>query len=179
VEVPPPQFGAFLAGEAAGIGSLARMIGPFGFGNEQFLPARERLPYTVHFENASTASSHVSELQIVTELDPDLDAYLSAWATSGWARSRARARRPRRAAGDFDFTRELGFILRVSAGMDPISGTATWLLQAIDADTGELCRIRTKGFLPPNDAQGAGLGFRASYSIRAPRRAGDRDRDRG
>ncbi|TVS15269.1 MAG: tandem-95 repeat protein, partial [Planctomycetaceae bacterium] len=165
VEVPPPQFGAFLAGEAAGIGSLARMIGPFGFGNEQFLPARERLPYTVHFENASTASSHVSELQIVTELDPDLDPRTFRLGDIRLGEITVHVPDARGSLqADFDFTQQLGFILRVSAGLDPISGTATWLLQAIDPDTGERVQNPFKGFLPPNNAQGAGAGF-VSYSI--------------
>ena len=40
--------------------------------------------------------------------------------------------------GDFDFTQTKGFILRVSAGMDLDTNTATWLLQAIDPTTGEV-----------------------------------------
>src|SRR5262249_46812645 len=51
--------------------------------------------------------------------------------------------------GDFDLRNSKGFILRVSAGIDPKSGTATWLLQAIDPDTGEVMSDRTKGLLAP------------------------------
>jgi len=38
--------------------------------------------------------------------------------------------------GDFDFSASKGFILRVSAGVDAFSHVVTWLLQAIDPDTG-------------------------------------------
>ena len=38
--------------------------------------------------------------------------------------------------GDFDFSASKGFILRVSAGVDASSHVVTWLLQAIDPDTG-------------------------------------------
>ncbi|MHB8165903.1 MAG: hypothetical protein ACYDDT_03880, partial [Sulfuricella sp.] len=39
------------------------------------------------------------------------------------------------------------FILRVSAGIDVTTRTATWLLQAIDPDTGEVMHDATRGLL--------------------------------
>ena len=66
--------------------------------------------------------------------------------------------------GDFDFRDEVGFVLRVSAGLDPLSSIASWLIQAIDPDTGELVQDPERGLLPPNDAQGAGAGF-VGFSI--------------
>jgi hypothetical protein len=54
----------------------------------------------------------------------------------------------------------------VSAGLDPVSGTATWLLQAIDPETGELVQDPHHALLPPNDAGGTGSGF-VSYALRA------------
>src|SRR5204862_144763 len=52
-----------------------------------------------------------------------------------------------------------GFLLRVSAGVDLATHTATWLIQAIDPLTGEVIQDPTKGQLPPNNAQGQGSGF--------------------
>src|SRR5262249_2649169 len=49
-------------------------------------------------------------------------------------------------------------------GLDVPSGTATWLLQAIDPDTGEVVRDPSKGLLLLNNAQGAGSGF-VGYTI--------------
>src|SRR5205085_11111525 len=66
--------------------------------------------------------------------------------------------------GGFDFTRSNGFILRVSAGVDLNSHSATWLLQAIDPLTGQLLRDPNNGLLPPNDAQGNGAGY-VSYTV--------------
>src|SRR6185312_5869146 len=60
---------------------------------------------------------------------------------------------------DFDFTQAKGFILRVSAGVDLQTDTATWLLQAIDPLTGLVITDPSKGLLPPNNAEGAGAGF--------------------
>src|SRR5206468_11742170 len=61
--------------------------------------------------------------------------------------------------GDFDLRNSLGFIVRVSAGIDPNTRTATWLLQAIDPETGEVLQDATRGLLLPNNAQGRGAGF--------------------
>jgi hypothetical protein len=44
------------------------------------------------------------------------------------------------------------------------SHTATWLLQAIDPNTGEVLDDATRGLLPPNKAQGAGSGF-VTYTV--------------
>jgi hypothetical protein len=52
--------------------------------------------------------------------------------------------------GDFDFTATKGFILRVSAGVDAQTRIATWLIQAIDPDTGEVMRDATRGLLAPS-----------------------------
>src|SRR5262249_40663341 len=68
-------------------------------------------------------------------------------------------------AGDFDFTASKGFILRVSAGLDFQSNTASWVLQAIDPSTGEGVQDPGRGLLPPHNAQGRGSGF-VSYSVR-------------
>jgi hypothetical protein len=73
---------------------------------------------------------------------------------------------------DFDLRNSLGFIVRVSAGVDPGTRTATWLLQAIDPDTGEVLQDATRGLLLPNNAQGRGAGF-VSWTIKASVLAAD------
>ena len=69
VEIPPVNFTTYLDPAAAGTARLATMTGPTVFGDEQYLPASERLPYTVYFQNAATSSRSASEVRIVTELD--------------------------------------------------------------------------------------------------------------
>ncbi|MBU3058495.1 hypothetical protein, partial [Pseudomonas indica] len=74
--------------------------------------------------------------------------------------------------GDFDFTATKGFILRVSAGVDASTGIATWLLQAIDPDTGEVMQDATRGLLVASagasqtQAEQQTRGF-ISYTIRS------------
>jgi hypothetical protein len=60
--------------------------------------------------------------------------------------------------GDFDFTGSKGFILRVSAGVDVASHTASWLFQAIDPGTAELLDDPTRGLLAIGNDQHARSG---------------------
>ena len=128
----------------------ATLVGPTGYGAQQFLPEGQDLPYTVQFQNSAAASTPVEQVRIVTQLDPNLDPRtfrlgdlqiggLSVPIPSGQATFQ----------GDFDYTQTAGFILRVSAGMDLDTDTATWLLQAIDPNTGEVLQGATQGLLAP------------------------------
>ncbi|MCH5373133.1 MAG: hypothetical protein JJ992_04105, partial [Planctomycetes bacterium] len=143
----------------------ASMTGPFTVESSGFVPAEEPLPFTVHFQNDPASSSHTSEIRVVTPLDPNLDARSFRLGdlkvgdiTVHIPNSRSLFQ------GDFDFTDSLGFLLRVSAGVDLKTSSATWLLQAIDPLTGELVQDPNVGLLPPNNAQGQGAGF-VSYSM--------------
>ncbi len=123
------------------------------------------MPYTINFANAPTATQHVAEVRIVTQLDDDLDIF--SFRLGDIKIGKINVHLPAGRAlfqGDFDFTQTLGFVLRVSAGADQYQHEATWLLQAIDPLTGELIQDPSKGLLPPNNAQGEGAGF-VSYTI--------------
>jgi len=145
----------------------ANIIGPIGFGDDQFVPANTPLPYTITFENAATAESHVGEVRIVQQLDPDLDP--TTFRLGGMRLGDIEIGIPQGRpffSGDFDLIDQKGFVLRVAAGVDPFSNTATWLLQAIDPTTGQVTTDPDLGLLPPNDMFGNGAGF-VSYMIEA------------
>ncbi|MHC4994060.1 MAG: putative Ig domain-containing protein, partial [Planctomycetota bacterium] len=159
-QAQPVSFASFLEGEATGVGNLATLVGPFGFGAEQFVPLGEQLPYTVYFENSSAATSHVGEIRIVTQLDPILDVRRFRLGDIKIGDITVNLPQQRGAfAGEFDFAQQLGFILRINAGLDIPTNTATWLIQAIDPETGEVVQDPGIGLLPPNDADGSGAGF--------------------
>src|SRR5262249_10145463 len=130
VGVDPLDLSRFLAG-AGTTQALANLVGPFTADTGGFLPARLALPYTVHFQNDPNASADVSEVRIVTQLDPNLDPRtfrlgdikvgdIDVHIPSGRGLFQ----------GDFDFTQTKGFILRISAGVDLKANQATWLIQA-------------------------------------------------
>ena len=158
------DLSAYLQGQGA-VSGLASLVGPFTGDTHGLLPAGQALPYTVHFQNDPVSSSHVSEVRIVTPLDPHLDARTFRLGDIRIGDVDIQMP-PERGVfqQDFDFQRTKGFVLRVSAGVDLVAGEATWLLQAIDPLTGELIQDTHRGLLPPNDALGSGSGF-VSYSI--------------
>ncbi|RUZ17283.1 CARDB domain-containing protein, partial [Mesorhizobium sp. M7A.F.Ca.CA.001.09.1.1] len=164
-ELSPLDFSRYYQ-RAAAVGELASITGPQGVGNEQFLPAGAALPYSVRFENPQNASARPGEIRIVTKLDSDLDPYSFRLGDLKIGDINVHIPEGRSLfQGDFDFTRSKGFILRVSAGIDISAATATWLLQAIDPETGEVIQDTSRGLLPANNAQGAGQGT-VSYTIR-------------
>jgi hypothetical protein len=67
---------------------------------------------------------------------------------------------------DFDFSGNKGFVLRVSAGVDSQTRVATWLIQAIDPDTGEVLRDPKRGLLLPDANGNPGRGF-VGYTVKA------------
>ena len=97
----------------------------------------DALPYTIHFENSAGTVNSPAEIRIVSQLDATLDPY--KFRLGGIKLGSINVNIPTGRAsfqGDFDLTNSRGFILRVSAGVDPVTHTATWLLQAIDPQTG-------------------------------------------
>ena len=145
----------------------ASLTGPFTLETDGFVPVKQPLPFTVNFQNDPVAPTHTSEVRIVTPLDENLDPRTFQLGDIRVGEITVHVPDGRGLfQGDFDFSEALGFLLRVSAGVDLQSNTATWLLQAIDPLTGELVQDPSKGLLPPNNAQGHGAGF-VSYSIQA------------
>src|SRR5262249_15032773 len=117
------------------------------------------------FANDPAAGEPVGEVRVVEQLDPNLDPRTFRLGDLRLGDIQVHIPAGRGAfQGDFDFTRSKGFILRVSAGLDLPSNTASWLLQAIDPETGMVLRDGRRGLLSPNNAQGAGSGF-VTYTI--------------
>ena len=139
---------------------LASMTGPFTSEAGGYIPTGQALPFTVNFQNDPQATTTPGEIRITTQLDPSLDP--RTFRLGDIQIGNIDVHIPSNLGlfqGDFDFTRSNGFILRVSAGVDLETGTATWLLQAIDPLTGLVVNDPSKGLLPPNNAEGAGAGF--------------------
>jgi subtilase family serine protease len=160
--VPNPSF-ADVDGE---VNELSNILGPVGTGENGFVPVGETLPYTIQFANSPSASTSVGEIEIISELDSNLDPRSFRLGDLQLGDLKVHIPEGRGTfSGDFDFTGSKGFVLRVSAGIEPLSNTATWLLSAIDPQTGEVITNPDIGLLPPNDATGAGSGF-VGYTIK-------------
>ncbi|MEX2646227.1 MAG: CARDB domain-containing protein, partial [Gaiellaceae bacterium] len=138
----------------------ATIGGPAGYGEQQYVPAAVALPYTVTFTNPADATTAANEVRVVSMLDDDLSVRTFRLGDMRIGGVTINVPDDRAAfQGDFDLRNSLGFIVRVSAGIDPSTRTARWVLQAIDPETGEVLQDTTRGLLLPNNAQGRGSGF--------------------
>ena len=151
--------------EESATSSLVSLTGPLTVDTGGFLPVGQDLPYTIQFQNDPKAATQPGEIRIVTELDEDLEPFTFRLGDIKMGDINIHVPADRALfQGDFDFTHTKGFVLRISAGVDVATRQATWLIQAIDPETGELIQDPTIGLLPPNDAAGTGAGF-VSYTI--------------
>ncbi len=151
--------------EEGATSSLASLIGPLTFDTGGFLPVGQPLPYTVQFQNDPAAVTRPGEIRIVTELDEDLEPLTFRLGDIKIGDVNVHIPSDRALfQGDFDFSRTKGFVLRISAGVDVAARQATWLIQAIDPESGEVVEDPSVGLLPPNNAQGIGAGS-VSYTI--------------
>ncbi|MGK7959023.1 CARDB domain-containing protein, partial [Crocosphaera sp.] len=143
------------------------ILGPEGFGEENWIPGDEPLNYTIRFENLDTATAPAREVRIVQQLDADLDFRSFRLGDFGFA--------------DFvfdvpenqpyyqtrlDLTETDGVYVDVFAGIDVNTKEIFWELTAIDPETGEIPTDPLTGFLPPNLDGTEGQGF-VTYTLNA------------
>ncbi|MDK2126935.1 putative Ig domain-containing protein, partial [Parachitinimonas caeni] len=130
------------------------------------VPVATPLPYTVSFQNPTDAPA--GELRIVSQIDPGFD--LGSLRLNDLKLGDINVHVPDNRSdfgGDFDFSDSHGFILRVSAGVDPASRTLSWLIQAIDPETGEVLKDATRGLLRPDAGQAQSRRGFVSYTLQA------------
>jgi phospholipase/lecithinase/hemolysin len=145
------------------------IVGPKGFGEEKWTSATSTLPYTIRFENQSTATAPAQTVTVTHPLDTDLDLRTFRLGSFGWgglifdvpANTAFYNQR-------LDLTATRGYFVDVTAGIDLVKGEAFWIVTTIDPNTGEVPTDALTGFLPPNNADGIGDGF-VNYTIRAKR----------
>lgn len=142
------------------------ITGPSGFGDEHWVTAGERLPFTIRFENVAEATAPAQRVLINSKLDRDIDVRSLRFGDFGFGdfifdvADDASSINQR-----FDFVQDKGIFVDVKAAVDPRDQVITWTFTAIDPETGLPPEDPTLGFLPPNiGEEGIGEGF-ANYSI--------------
>ena len=142
------------------------IIGPTGFGDENWITTDTPLPYTIRFENQPSATAAAQEVVITQNLDPDLDWRTFRLGSFGWSGLTFEIPDNRSFYQDrIDLTKDYGFFVDVIATIDVINGVATWTITTIDPETGQKTADALIGFLPPNDEESVGEGF-VTYTIR-------------
>ncbi|MBL9127419.1 MAG: hypothetical protein JNL97_07225, partial [Verrucomicrobiales bacterium] len=117
---------------AGGTAPGARIVGPSpserAFG---MVPGGGiRLPYRIQFANP-TDGQPVREVRVLQEIDPDLDVRSFQLASVRFGDLILGLPQGRGAyAAEFDLTEERGFVLQMSAGIDVVTGIASWVFRA-------------------------------------------------
>jgi hypothetical protein len=136
-------------------------VGPAGFGAQKFVALNQTLDYRINFENMATATAYAQKIRIVDQLPTTLDARTFRLKEIGFGSYRYtvpdnRAFYQNRA----QLGEDLGNLLvDISAGLDLVTGGATWTLTAIDPETGEQPASPNLGLLPPNGPDNLGQGY--------------------
>jgi RHS repeat-associated protein len=153
------------------------ILGPVGYGDENWIPAGDTYAYTIRFENAPDATAPAQQVVVTQQLDADLDWRTFRVDDFGFGDFRQELAADKAFFSQtLDLSESHGFLLRAVVNIDTVSGVATWTLTTWDPETGEVPEDASIGFLPPNwdpvneVEDGRGDGF-VSYTIKAKRDA--------
>ena len=137
------------------------IIGPIGFGPDQWVWAGTNLSYTIDFENDPTnAEAPAQTVSITMPLDPSFDIRtfrLGAFGFGGMVFT------PTANSAfyqtNIDLTASLGYFVQVAAGIDVLNNQAFWDFTTIDPLTGDVPLNPFLGFLPRDTNSPNGEGF--------------------
>jgi len=134
-------------------------VGPTGFGVSKFTRRSPMVPYTIYFENLSTATAAARDVLVEDQLDSDFD--VSTFALRDIRVGNHILHPPGESqtlATDIDLRPEANMLVRIDASIDTDTGVVTWRFTSIDPATGQPPADPLAGFLPPNAAPPAGEG---------------------
>jgi hypothetical protein len=141
------------------------MLGPAGYGPQNFVADGTPLPYQIDFENAPTATAPAQQVVITDTLDPNLD--LSTFQFTEIAFGDTMLMVP---PGSQFYQTSVPvtdngqtFDVDIVASLDSDTRQVTVKFQSIDPST-DLPPNVLAGFLPPENGTGRGQGF-VSYTI--------------
>jgi subtilase family serine protease/5-hydroxyisourate hydrolase-like protein (transthyretin family) len=142
------------------------ILGPVGFGDEQWISADRPLQYTIRFENVADATAPAQTVVIEQQLDGDLD--FRTFRINSISIGNTRVDLPGTQpffSGRIDLRETRGLFVDVTASVNVSTGKVRWQFDSVDPETGDRPLDANAGFLPPNE-DGLGQGF-VTYSIRA------------
>jgi PKD repeat protein len=140
--------------------------GPFGYGEENFIPVTGQLSYQINFENKKSATAPAQEVMITDTLDnPLFDLKNFSFGPLAFGDS---IFYPVQNAYEFGVESDLrpvkNAIVRMTGQLDTLSRVVTWHFITLDPITRDLVTDPFGGFLPPNVTSPEGEGF-VSLSI--------------
>jgi uncharacterized delta-60 repeat protein len=137
------------------------IVGPAGYGPEQWIAPDQTFHYTVRFENdAVKAVAPAQYVRITQLLSTNLDLRTFRLGVMGFGTNLVDVPSDRAFfQTKVNVTNTLGVELVVIAGLDLAKGEVTWEFTSLDPATGDLPFDPYLGFLPPNTNGIIGQGF--------------------
>jgi len=143
------------------------MIGPNGVGKENWIQNLNEVPYTVLFENKSTASAPAHTVIVTDTLDLNtFDLKNFSFGNFGWGDSifSPIGNNLKEFSRDIDLRPGKNLIARVAAKVDTLTGVVKWEFLSLTPETLQEEEDPFLGFLPPNVNSPEGEGF-VSFSV--------------
>jgi RHS repeat-associated protein len=147
------------------------IVGPGGFGADNFLRAVGTLPYVINFENAPTAGGPAQEVIITHRLDDDLDLDTFQLGDIGFGDLTIDVPEGRQFYSTRVDLRTLttparqDLVVNVTAELDRATRVVTWTFHTLDPETLDIPISPFVGFLPPDKNPPEGQGF-VSFTVR-------------
>lgn len=144
------------------------IIGPEGYGQSKWVAAKDRLPYTITYENDKSATAPAKFVRITAPIQPKMDA--STFELGSFGFNNLTFSIPAGTSSYYnrvDARDSLGLYIDVTAGYDQFNNVAFWELQSIDPTTLLPPTDPLKGFLLLQDSvkKESGHGF-VNFSIK-------------
>ncbi|WP_301337673.1 RHS repeat-associated core domain-containing protein, partial [Microcystis aeruginosa] len=141
------------------------ILGPTGFGDQNYLIPNHDFPYTIRFENLKSATAPAVFVTVTHTIDTDLNLDTFQLGDFGFGSIYVDVPDGLKAySTSVDLTSTIGYFVDFEASLDTATRTVTWRLTTIDPLTGGLPLDPEAGFLPPNNDTHDGEGF-INYTI--------------
>lgn len=167
---PNPQYWIDLLGltEILSAHDPNAIIGPAGQPDVHWVSVKDRMPYTILYENAPVATAPAKYVRITTPIEPKQDAGSFLLGDFGF-NSTTFSIPPNTSSyyNRLDVRDSLGLFVDITAGYDPVNNVAFWEFQSIDPITLMPPADPLKGFLLLQDSNSLvnGHGF-VTFSIK-------------
>lgn len=157
-----PEYRAKMGIKAVSSFDPNEMVGPAGFGEDGWIQESSTMPYTILFENKSSATAPAHDVFVIDTLDVDsFDFKEFGFSSIGWGDTII----PVNGLNIKDFTKDVdlrpgkNLIVRVAGKLDTLKGIVDWSFLSLNPTTMDLEEDPMIGFLPPNGENHEGEGF--------------------
>ncbi len=137
------------------------IVGPAGYGEQQYYSSRQALPYQINFENDPDFATAPAQ-RVLVSYPFDQLMNRSSFRLGSFSFANMTFSVPPNSTSynaRLNLADSIGVLVDVIAGIDVANNNAFWIFQAIDPATGLPPQDPLKGMLPVNDSTHAGEGY--------------------